>query len=101
MCQYKFFTHSPPSIREGGYFGRDGYQRKLARIRSSTSFSTHAGCARHHACTAASAYIIAFIFFRIVTRRGILPYRGDGGSIAQSNHSSKKYSGRRRADALE
>ena len=74
MCQYKFFAHSPPSAGEGGYSGRDGYQRKLARIRSSTSFSTHAGCARHQACTDTSAYIIAFIFIVFsYTPRNIAP----------------------------
>ena len=55
----QFFAHFSAPYTEGGYSGHAGYQRKLARMMISTSFSTHAGCARHRACTVAGAYSIA------------------------------------------
>ena len=62
------------------YSGCDCYHRKLAKMMSSSSFSTHAECARHQACAVSSAYFAFFIFSSFSLPAQIEPSRRVGAS---------------------
>lgn len=47
--------------KEAGYSERACYQRKLASMMSSSSFSTHAGCIRHQTCAACRPCMLDFM----------------------------------------